>query len=157
MSDDPHVLQSIYLAHYDAMTSEGLHDKGDIATELAWRDAEIERLHTENKTLFNLKLLQEEQFRYDIEHMRDAEIERLTKEIEVQGRNVKALVKIAITKDHQIEQLDAKIERLSHAVRLAASQKLPDEMNAREFADWQHGYEALVKLARAALAKEDKP
>jgi len=86
-----------------------------------------------------------------------AETERLTKEIEVQGRNVKALVKIAITKDHQIEQLDAKIERLSHAVRLAASQKLPDEMEAedKEFADWEHGYKMLVKLARAALAKEN--
>ena len=54
---------------------------------------------------------------------------------------------------------DAEIERLTHTVNLAASQKLPDEMDAesREFSDWQHGYEALVKLARAALAKESAP
>jgi len=52
---------------------------------------------------------------------------------------------------------DAEIERLSHAVRLAASQKLPDEMEAedKEFADWEHGYKMLVKLARAAHAKEE--
>jgi uncharacterized protein YydD (DUF2326 family) len=38
---------------------------------------EIERLHTENKTLFNLKLLQEEQFRYDIEQLREKYSERI--------------------------------------------------------------------------------
>jgi len=63
MSDDPHVLQSIYLAHYDAMTSEGLHYKGDIACELAWRDAEIERLrelvvwHTSSPMLETMEAL----------------------------------------------------------------------------------------------------
>jgi len=57
----------------------------------------------------------------------------------------------------EIKARDAEIERLSHAVRLAASQKLPEEMDAesREFSDWQHGYEALVKMARAAHAKEE--
>jgi predicted RNase H-like nuclease (RuvC/YqgF family) len=44
---------------------------------LAQKDAEIERLHTENKTLFNLKLLQEEQFRYDIEQLREKYSERI--------------------------------------------------------------------------------
>jgi soluble cytochrome b562 len=111
--------------------------------------AEIKRLRECNTHSHNCML-------HEVE-VRDTEIERLTKEIEVQGRNVKALVKIAITKDHQIEQLDAKIERLSHAVRLAASQKLPDEMEAedKEFADWEHGYKMLVKLARAAHAKDE--
>lgn len=33
-----------YTKHVSAMTSEGLHSKSDIAAELAWRDAEIERL-----------------------------------------------------------------------------------------------------------------
>jgi hypothetical protein len=58
------------------------------------------------------------------------------------------------TAEQTMDAQDAEIERLSHAVRLAASQKLPDEMDAesREFADWQHGYKALVKLARVALA-----
>jgi len=33
-----------YGNHAEAMTAEGLHSKSDIAAELAWRDAEIERL-----------------------------------------------------------------------------------------------------------------
>jgi len=33
-----------YSRHVEAMTVEGLHAKADIAAELAWRDAEIERL-----------------------------------------------------------------------------------------------------------------
>ena len=36
-----------YLRHVSAMTGEGLHAKSDIAAELAWRDAEIERLRAE--------------------------------------------------------------------------------------------------------------
>jgi hypothetical protein len=101
---NPRTLEPHLSRHMEAMTSEGLHDKGNIASELAWRDAEIERLRntpcpnvitsaegtsycalaeatikerdtkieqlrTENKILFNLKLLQEEQFRYEIEQL----------------------------------------------------------------------------------------
>lgn len=33
-----------YSRHVSAMTSEGLHEKGDIAAELAWRDARIAEL-----------------------------------------------------------------------------------------------------------------
>lgn len=33
-----------YTKHLQAMTREGLHAKSDIAAELAWRDAEIDRL-----------------------------------------------------------------------------------------------------------------
>lgn len=33
-----------YSRHVSAMTSEGLHSKSDIAAELAYRDAEIDRL-----------------------------------------------------------------------------------------------------------------
>lgn len=36
-----------YCKHVGAMTSEGLHDKGDIAAELAYRDAQIDRLRLE--------------------------------------------------------------------------------------------------------------
>lgn len=36
-----------YLRHVDAMTREGLHAKSAIAAQLAWRDAEIERLRGE--------------------------------------------------------------------------------------------------------------
>lgn len=35
-------LGDAYLKHANAMTAEGLHDKGDIAAELAWRDERIE-------------------------------------------------------------------------------------------------------------------
>ena len=34
-----------FTRHVSAMTSEGLHDKHEIAEELAFRDAEIERLN----------------------------------------------------------------------------------------------------------------
>lgn len=34
-----------FTRHLSAMTAEQLHDKGEIACELAWRDSEIERLH----------------------------------------------------------------------------------------------------------------
>ena len=33
-----------YFRHVDAMTREGLHSKSQIASELAFRDAEIDRL-----------------------------------------------------------------------------------------------------------------
>ena len=33
-----------YLNHVSAMTVEKLHSKSDIAIQLAWRDAEVERL-----------------------------------------------------------------------------------------------------------------
>lgn len=33
-----------YCRHVSAMTGEGLHSKGDIAAELAYRDMEIDRL-----------------------------------------------------------------------------------------------------------------
>ncbi len=36
-----------YSRHVRAMTAEGLQSKSDIAAELAWRDAEIERLRSE--------------------------------------------------------------------------------------------------------------
>lgn len=41
---DAESLGEHYTRHVAAMTAEGLHDKSDIAAELAWRDAEIERL-----------------------------------------------------------------------------------------------------------------
>ena len=40
-----------YIKHVSAMTGEALHDKGAIAAELAWRDAEIDRLRADNATL----------------------------------------------------------------------------------------------------------
>jgi hypothetical protein len=33
-----HTLEPYYSRHVSAMTTEGLHGKGDIAAELAWRD-----------------------------------------------------------------------------------------------------------------------
>lgn len=41
MADD---IGQHYAKHVNAMTTEGLHAKSDIAAELAWRDAENERL-----------------------------------------------------------------------------------------------------------------
>jgi len=41
---DIELLGEHYIKHVSAMTGEGLHKKSDIAAELAWRDAEIERL-----------------------------------------------------------------------------------------------------------------
>lgn len=40
-----------YSKHISAMTGEALHDKSDIAAELAWRDYEIDRLKTEKEAL----------------------------------------------------------------------------------------------------------
>lgn len=40
-------LGNYYSRHVEAMTAEGLHDKSDIAGELAYRDAEIDRLRRE--------------------------------------------------------------------------------------------------------------
>ena len=47
---DPWMLDrqgNYYCRHVEAMTVEGLHDKSDIAGELAYRDAEIDRLRRE--------------------------------------------------------------------------------------------------------------
>ena len=41
---DHRALGEHYLRHVSAMTGEGLHAKSDIAAELAWRDARIDRL-----------------------------------------------------------------------------------------------------------------
>ena len=35
----PWALEPHYSAHVEAMTAEGLHEKSDIAAELAWRDS----------------------------------------------------------------------------------------------------------------------
>jgi phage shock protein A len=37
-------LEPYYTRHVAAMTAEGLHDKGDIAAELAYRDQQIEKV-----------------------------------------------------------------------------------------------------------------
>jgi hypothetical protein len=37
-------LEPYYCQHISAMTSEGLHDKSDIAEQLAWRDMHIAQL-----------------------------------------------------------------------------------------------------------------
>lgn len=46
-SGAPWSLEPHYSAHVSAMTSEGLHSKSDIASELAFRDKEIARLRAE--------------------------------------------------------------------------------------------------------------
>lgn len=48
-----------YGRHIQAMTREGLHSKGDIAAELAWRDQQIEQLREKLKQAEekNLRLL----------------------------------------------------------------------------------------------------
>lgn len=44
-------LGEYYTKHISAMTSENLRSKSDIASELAFRDAEIDRLKKENLRL----------------------------------------------------------------------------------------------------------
>ncbi len=46
-----------YFRHVDAMTRERLHEKNHIAAELAWRDAEIERLR--NALAFQIERLRQ--------------------------------------------------------------------------------------------------
>lgn len=41
---DAEELGEFYFRHLDAMTTERLHSKSDIAAQLAWRDRELERL-----------------------------------------------------------------------------------------------------------------
>ena len=41
---DVFALGKHYLRHLSAMTGESLHEKNDIAAELAWRDKRIEEL-----------------------------------------------------------------------------------------------------------------
>lgn len=49
---DPFELGEYYHRHADAMTAEGLHEKADIAAELAYRDKRIDELL---QALFNSK------------------------------------------------------------------------------------------------------
>ncbi|MCP1316414.1 hypothetical protein [Halomonas sp. 707B3] len=60
-----------YTRHLSAMTGEALHDKSDIAAELAWRDAEIARLERERDAY---RTAEEHQIalRQKIEQERDA-------------------------------------------------------------------------------------
>ena len=48
--------------HMLAMTEEELHNKGDIACELAWRDAEIERLREAVTRLLACPAIADEDF-----------------------------------------------------------------------------------------------
>lgn len=48
---DAEALGEHYISHVSAMTTEALHSKSDIAAELAWRDAYIERLENHDKVL----------------------------------------------------------------------------------------------------------
>ena len=57
---------------------------------------------------------------------------------------------------HICQEAAARIEALEAALREIASQHLYEEMEEgwRDSADWQHAYEAIVGIARAALAPE---
>jgi predicted RNase H-like nuclease (RuvC/YqgF family) len=86
------------------------------------------------------------------------EIERLTKKIEVQGRNVKALVKIAITKDHQIERLNEDVLYLRS--RLADATAANDLFQVSENAEierlkrgWSSESDKFIADLRGAYAK----
>ncbi len=48
-----------FCRHVEAMTSEGLHSKADIAAELAWRDHELDRLKREAATAYDRGRLDE--------------------------------------------------------------------------------------------------
>lgn len=48
---NPCELEPHYKAHVIAMTREGLHDKSEIAAELAWRDQQIAELRTQLATM----------------------------------------------------------------------------------------------------------
>ncbi len=68
--------------------------------------------------------------------------------------NVLTEIIAAANKDRDIAK--ARIEALENALREIASQHLYEEMEEgwRDSADWQHAYEAIVGIARAALAPE---
>lgn len=48
---DAMALGQLYVDHVQAMTSEGLHEKSDIAAELAWRDLKLKQAQFENLRL----------------------------------------------------------------------------------------------------------
>lgn len=52
---NPMELEPHFIKHMSAMTREGLHNKSDIACELAYRDKEIERLQAELTRLHEQK------------------------------------------------------------------------------------------------------
>ena len=45
-----------YAKHVQAMTAEGLHEKSDIAAELAWRDAQLESFNAQLAELRDLNM-----------------------------------------------------------------------------------------------------
>lgn len=47
LAHDPQELEPHYCLHVEAMTAEGLHEKSDIAIQLAWRDKRIAELTAE--------------------------------------------------------------------------------------------------------------
>lgn len=48
---DEMALGQFYVDHVCAMTAEGLHEKSDIAAELAWRDARINEIKGQRDSL----------------------------------------------------------------------------------------------------------
>lgn len=53
---DAIALGQLYVDHVCAMTSEELHEKSDIAAELAWRDARIQALQEDRDHQYEMKV-----------------------------------------------------------------------------------------------------
>ena len=60
LKHNPSELQPWFAEHMDAMTSENLHSKGDIAMELAYRDKQIHNLNKIIDGLLTLLDVQQE-------------------------------------------------------------------------------------------------
>lgn len=77
---DAIALGQLYVDHVCAMTSEALHEKSDIAAELAWRDAHIQMLQEDLDHQYELKI--------KARHQRDAVTAKLKK---AQAENIRLL------------------------------------------------------------------
>lgn len=70
-------LGQLYVDHVLAMTSEALHEKSDIAAELAWRDAQIQALREDRDQQYEMKVKAREQRDGATSRMKAAQAENL--------------------------------------------------------------------------------
>lgn len=74
---DAIALGQLYADHVQAMTAEGLHEKSDIAAELAYRDAQIKALKEDLGQQYEMKVKAREQRDRATAKMKAAQAENL--------------------------------------------------------------------------------
>jgi len=142
------VYTPVFMKHLAAMTQEGLHDKGNIAEQLAYRDQIIAGLLAENERLTNALAERQAHWRDavgEVEQMKAAVVER-DRLLAAEDRSHTDTI---IKRDYAEEVID----KLCDAVLGVAPEHRPEWSNAYGFCDAVEAVEERMARAEAAEAR----